>query len=91
MRVRPLGPGAWQVSGPGVVRRFVTLEGARRWASLHLSDCGGGHLAVLDDAGAELEDCEVGPGSLAAVDRPGVSAGQERVQRTGMPSWMTGS
>ena len=72
LRVRPLGPGAWQVSGPGVVRRFATLEGARRWASLHLSDGGGGHIAVLDSSGTELEDSEVGAGSLAAADRRGV-------------------
>ena len=56
------------------MRRFATLEGARRWASLHLSDCGGGHVAVLDDSGAELEDSEVGPGSLAAADRRGVGS-----------------
>jgi len=78
LRVRPLGPGAWQVSGPGVVRRFATLDGARRWACLHLSDCGGGHVAVLDDSGAELEDSVVRPGSLAAADRRAVAKEQTR-------------
>ena len=69
LTVRPVGPHAWEVSGCGVTRRCRTLEGARRWASLHLSDCGGGHVTVLDEQGREVDDSPVGPGSLAALSR----------------------
>lgn len=69
LTVRPLAAGGWEVSGCGVTRRCATLEGARRWASLHLSDCGGGHVTLLDEHGSAVEDSPVGPGSLAALSR----------------------
>lgn len=69
LTIRPLGPAGWEVAGCGVTRRCATLEGARRWASLHLSDCGGGHVTLLDDRGRPVDDSPVGPGSLAALSR----------------------
>ena len=71
LTIRPLGPGAWEVSGCGVTRRCTTLEGARRWAGLHLSDCGGGHVTLLDAEGLAVDDRPVAPGSLAALSRRG--------------------
>jgi hypothetical protein len=69
LTIRPLRPDGWEVSGCGVTRRCTTLEGARRWASLHLSDCGGGHVTLLDELGQSVDDLPVGPGSLAALSR----------------------
>lgn len=69
LTIRPLGPGTWEVSGCGVTRRCTTLEGARRWASLHLSDCGGGRVTLLDEQGMVVEESPVGSGSLAALSR----------------------
>ena len=69
LTIRPVDPGHWEVSGCGVTRRCTTLEGARRWASLHLSDCGGGHVTLLDEQGRAVEDRPVEPGSLAALSR----------------------
>ncbi|WP_344193804.1 hypothetical protein [Pedococcus aerophilus] len=71
LTIRPLAPEVWEVSGCGVTRRCATLEGARRWAALHLSDCGGGHVTLLDAAGQAVDDLPVGSGSLAVPSRRG--------------------